>query len=169
VAGVLARWTEAGVPDKASSQNVPPLALLPDRRLPLPRSSMEDQVDSSARPSRVPSPARSRRPAIEHGSSAPAQFHVDQARADTWVVTVIGEVDFANQQRFQAAVDRALAAGPARLVLDLAGVRFMDSSALRILILATQREATVELRAPSRAVQRLLELSGLATLLRIVE
>lgn len=126
-------------------------------------------MDASARPSRVPPRARRRHSAVEHGTDVQAQFHVDQADADTWVVTVVGEVDFANQQRFQAAVDRALAAGPARLVMDLAGVRFMDSSALRILVLATQREATVDLRAPSRAVRRLLEISGLTGLLRIVE
>ena len=98
-----------------------------------------------------------------------AQFYADRARADTWVVTVIGEVDLANRERFEAVVERALQARPAKLIFDLAGVRFMDSSGLGVLIAAAHRGTSVEVRAPSPAVRRLIEISGLAELLRIVE
>jgi anti-anti-sigma factor len=98
-----------------------------------------------------------------------AQFYADQARADTWFVTVIGEVDLANRDQFEAAVEGALHAAPAKLVFDLAGVRFMDSSGLGVLLAAANRTSSVEVRAPSLAVRRLIEISGLSELLRIVE
>ena len=51
-------------------------------------------------------------------------------------------------------------------VVDLAAVTFIDSSGLRALVQAHQARAeagsTLRLRSPSAAVQRLLEISGLA-------
>ena len=51
-------------------------------------------------------------------------------------------------------------------VLDLAGVTFIDSSGLRVLVEAhqarTARGSRLVLRSPSASVQRLLEISGLA-------
>ena len=51
-------------------------------------------------------------------------------------------------------------------VVDLAAVTFIDSSGLRVLVQAHQARAeagsTLRLRSPSAAVQRLLEISGLA-------
>ncbi len=51
-------------------------------------------------------------------------------------------------------------------VIDLAAVTFIDSSGLRVLVQAHQERAeagaTLTLRSPSAAVQRLLEISGLA-------
>jgi anti-anti-sigma factor len=98
-----------------------------------------------------------------------AQFYADQARSDTWFVTVIGEVDLANRDRFEAVVDQALHTAPNKLVFDLAGVRFMDSSGLGVLLAATHRAPSVEVRAPSPAIRRLIEISGLTDLFRIVE
>ena len=51
-------------------------------------------------------------------------------------------------------------------VVDLSAVTFIDSSGLRALVQAHQARveagSTLRLRAPSAAVQRLLEISGLA-------
>ena len=69
----------------------------------------------------------------------------------------------------QAAVELALNAAPAKLIFDLAGVRFMDSSGLGVLIAATHSNASVEVRTPSRPVRRLIQLSGLADMLRLVD
>jgi anti-sigma B factor antagonist len=59
-----------------------------------------------------------------------------------------------------------LAGEPPVEVLDLAGVTFIDSSGLRVIVEAHQRRTAagsrLVLRAPSAAVQRLLEISGLA-------
>ncbi|MGD9995353.1 MAG: STAS domain-containing protein [Ilumatobacteraceae bacterium] len=59
-----------------------------------------------------------------------------------------------------------LPSGEGRLVLDIAKVEFMDSSGLRVIIDVHQRAGeagrTLVLRHPTAAVQRLLEISGLA-------
>jgi len=102
-----------------------------------------------------------------HG--AQAAFYADQSRADTWVVTVIGEVDLGDRDRFDAVVERALAGSPTKLVFDLAGARFLDSSVLRVLAAAAGGTALLEVRTPAPIVRRLIELSGLAELLPIVE
>jgi anti-sigma B factor antagonist len=65
-----------------------------------------------------------------------------------------------------------LAAEPLVEVVDVAGVTFIDSSGLRAIVEAHQARATagsrLVLRAPSAAVQRLLEISGLAGHLDVV-
>ena len=103
----------------------------------------------------------------DHGG--PARFYVNQARADTWFLTVIGEIDVANHAQFAAALEQALRAEPRTLVFDLAGVRFMDSSGIGVLLTAASTTTLVEIRAPSRAIRRLIEVSGVSELFRIVE
>ena len=59
-----------------------------------------------------------------------------------------------------------LSADPPVEVVDVAGVTFIDSSGLRTIVEAHQARAAagtrLVLRSPSAAVQRLLEISGLA-------
>lgn len=102
-------------------------------------------------------------------SGADAQFCANQASADTWVVTVTGEVDLNNHDHFKSAVEQALSGGPAKLIFDLAGVRFMDSSGLAVMLLAAKRAASVEVRAASSAVRRLFQVSGLVGMFPIVQ
>ena len=59
------------------------------------------------------------------------------------VLTVAGELDLIAAPVLQQAVDRVLDQGSARLVLDLSGVRFLDSAGLRVLVSA-QRALTDE-------------------------
>lgn len=106
-------------------------------------------------------------PMSDHG--AQAAFYADQSRADTWVVTVIGEVDLADRDRFDAVVERALADCPAKLVFDLTGARFLDSTVLSVLTTAAGGATSLEVRTPPPIVRRLIELSGLTELLPIVE
>ena len=75
-----------------------------------------------------------------------------------------GEVDPYTTEQLDAAIDEALATDP-RLVLDLAGVTFIDSAGLRSLIRA-QRAAestagSLVLRAPRSSTLRVLEITGL--------
>ena len=59
-----------------------------------------------------------------------------------------------------------LGADPPVEVVDVAGVTFIDSSGLRVIVEAHQSRiaagSRLVLRSPSAAVQRLLEISGLA-------
>ena len=51
-----------------------------------------------------------------------------------WVVTVVGDVDESNAAKLRDALDRVLANGESRLVVDLCRVSFMDSTGLGILV-----------------------------------
>jgi anti-sigma B factor antagonist len=77
-------------------------------------------------------------------------------------LVVVGEID----SHTAPALAERLSGDPEIVVIDLAGVSFIDSSGLRILIEAHRSridaDTSLTLRAPSAAVQRLLEISGLS-------
>lgn len=89
---------------------------------------------------------------------------------DVAVVAVAGELDMATAPALQQAVTRLVDAGQTRLVFDLANVSFCDSTGLSVFIRAQNRSVAaggeVRLAAPQRAVQRVLEVSGLVGVLR---
>jgi stage II sporulation protein AA (anti-sigma F factor antagonist) len=82
------------------------------------------------------------------------------------VLAVTGELDAYTGP----VLSEALAAG-GDVTLDLSGVSFVDSSALRILVQAQQERAAqgarLQLQAPSDVVRRLLDVSGLSELFAI--
>jgi len=55
------------------------------------------------------------------------------------VVTITGEVDLYTAPRLEEALVRACAETPPRVVVNLAGVVYMDSTALRVLTAALKR------------------------------
>lgn len=81
------------------------------------------------------------------------------------LVSISGELDLASADDFLAEVTEAAGDG-ALLVLDLAGVTFMDSTGLGALIKVrnrlVDRGGDVSLAAVSAAVERVLELTGMA-------
>jgi anti-sigma B factor antagonist len=75
------------------------------------------------------------------------------------VINVAGEIDIATCERLRDAIEPHL--GPQQsIVLDFAGVRFMDSACLKVLIQARGRLSadggSLVLRNPSEAARRLL-------------
>jgi anti-anti-sigma factor len=81
------------------------------------------------------------------------------------VITVGGELDGSNVGSLEAAIDSVTAERAERLVFDLSGLRFMDSAGISALIGAAARVDAVELRRPSAAVTRVVELTGLSGVL----
>ena len=82
------------------------------------------------------------------------------------VVRLVGELDMAEAP----ALTEAFAAVDApSIVVDLSGLTFLDSSGLRVLVLAHRADRPLTLRAPSVAVARALTVSGVDQLLRIDE
>jgi anti-sigma B factor antagonist len=81
------------------------------------------------------------------------------------LITVAGEVDISNAAALEAAVAAATARTPERLIFDLAGLRFMDSAGIAVLLAAANNVAAVRLRSPSPTVRRVVELTGLADVL----
>jgi len=80
------------------------------------------------------------------------------------VVRLAGELDLYNAHDVRDALLTALAAGPQRLVVDLAEVSFIDSTALGVLIEARTRlknRRAFLLAGPGLETRRALEVSGL--------
>ena len=80
------------------------------------------------------------------------------------VVELAGELDLYNAEELRSALHDAAAREPSRLVIDLTGVEFIDSTALGVLVEARRRLANRRaflLAGAGRDVRRTLEVSGL--------
>lgn len=83
------------------------------------------------------------------------------------VLVLRGELDPHTAPLLRDQVDLVTADGTTHtLVLDVAGLRFIDSSGLRVIIGAhkemTARSGRLVLRAPTDTTRRLLDITGLA-------
>jgi anti-anti-sigma factor len=81
------------------------------------------------------------------------------------IVTVRGDIDLATAHDLEACVRGALD-GASSVVVDMAGVTFLDSSGLRSLVLlqeeAQSHGTSITLRSTQRNVRRVFDLTGLA-------
>ncbi|HZQ16555.1 MAG TPA: STAS domain-containing protein [Gaiellaceae bacterium] len=82
---------------------------------------------------------------------------------DTVVVNLVGELDLYNAEEVRAGLLDALALEPRRIVVDMADVAFVDSTALGVLIEARSRLGRdgLLLAAPQIETRRALQVSGL--------
>ena len=80
------------------------------------------------------------------------------------IAHVSGEIDMATCERLRDAIEPHLGPGQ-RIVLDLSGVTFMDSSCLSVLVQArgtlSADGGSLILRNPSNAARRVLSISGI--------
>lgn len=85
------------------------------------------------------------------------------------LVRVRGELDLATTPEFETALQGTRA--DARIVIDLSGCEFLDSSGLRALLVGAARSeaegGSVELVAPDSRIRRVLELAHAGEKLRI--
>ena len=82
------------------------------------------------------------------------------------LICVVGELDLATAPQLSAAARAALDQDHGRVVFDLSGLTFMYSSGLRVL-LEIANEATVSVRAASPAVRRVIESTGVDSILEL--
>jgi len=93
---------------------------------------------------------------------------------DHVIVALSGEIDLYTAPRLQSQLAAALRADhPVRLVVDMSGVDFCDSTGMNVL-LAAQRAAreqggNVELSGPRPAVRKILQVTGLESVFTVVE
>lgn len=93
---------------------------------------------------------------------------------DAAVVTLEGELDVAGSAMLEAELDRLVAEhAPARIVLDLSGLDFMDSTGLRLVVLsdAKAREGGWQLLLVrgNESVHRVFEITRMAERLSFKE
>lgn len=98
-------------------------------------------------------------------------MQIDQTERDGFVVlTTTGRFNMVSAPRMKARIDETVAGGSSRIVVDLAGVDFMDSSGLGALIggLKTARQASGDLRiaAAGEQVVTVLRLTNLDRILQ---
>jgi anti-anti-sigma factor len=88
---------------------------------------------------------------------------VVESTAACWVVHVRGEIDIATSPELQDVLERTIDASDLPVIADLSAVEFMDASGLHVLIAAVRRAGggRFAVAAPSPAVRRLLEITGL--------
>ena len=101
--------------------------------------------------------------ATQHEEFRPFEVLVSTG-GDTVRVSPAGEVDMATAGGLQERIDVLLAESPARFVLDLHGVTFMDSTGVRLVLelvrRAEQDSWELIVVAMPHAVRRVFELSG---------
>jgi anti-sigma B factor antagonist len=91
---------------------------------------------------------------------------IEASEEGTETVLVLGgELDPHTAPLLRDQIERSLGAGRVNLVLDLAGLSFIDSSGLRVIISAhkdtAERGGHLVLRSPSPTARRLLDITGL--------
>jgi anti-sigma B factor antagonist len=82
-------------------------------------------------------------------------------------LTLSGELDISSADGFRQAVEDVVGSRPDRLVFDLSGLTFMDSSGIAVMVYAANSVGTVELRHPSAIIKRVVEATGLSEILRL--
>jgi len=100
-----------------------------------------------------------------------ARVSVSRFGTDSFVVAAGGELDLYTSERLREKLGDALARGGRRILVDLTGVSFMDSTALAVLVDAARalRSAggQLVLVADDPRVTRVIEITGLGRVLRI--
>jgi anti-sigma B factor antagonist len=79
------------------------------------------------------------------------------------LVAIAGEADVTNREDLRVALDEEVTREPHVLILDLSGLRFMDSSALHVILQANRaldrHGGMMALVAPQEAVAKMLRLT----------
>jgi len=105
---------------------------------------------------------------------APLSFDTTLSSAGDAVIALAGELDLSGAPALDEEITRMVAGhGVRRVVLDLRGLRFMDSSGLRVVALAARRlEAAgraLTLVRGAETVQRVFEITRMAERLDFVD
>jgi len=97
------------------------------------------------------------------------QFAValERPSRDVAVVVLAGEVDLYTAPRFKDVLLQAIDDGAVHVVVDLADVTFIDSTALGVLVSGGKRlykrSGSLDIGCPDEKIRRILEITGLDT------
>lgn len=115
-------------------------------------------------------------PAVPEPTSGKDRFlvdfdtHVDHLAGEV-VVTVLGEIDMASGPLLWRCLAEAIPEAPRRLVIDLSGTTFIDSTGMAVFIRAQQQlrqqGAELILRTPQASARKILSTTGLDTVITI--
>jgi anti-anti-sigma factor len=87
------------------------------------------------------------------------------------ILDLVGELTYANRTAFRGAVERSKQTGCRHLILNMQGVRFLDSSALGMLALLSQSltvtQGVLSLLNPQSYVREIISLANLHRILPV--
>ena len=102
----------------------------------------------------------------------PFRIDVEPSR-DSVRVAPVGELDIATVEKLRAEVERLPESSFTKLVLDLRGVRFLDSTGLRLVLeldaAATDASQELLIIRGSAVVQRIFEVTQMAERLKFID
>ena len=101
------------------------------------------------------------------GNTADMRFDVVEGGDRSLKVTVSGELDITNIDTLASAVAPALEREPARLVIEVGGLRFADSSAIALWVQWATTVPDVELRHVPPLLRRVVDSMGLTETLKV--
>ena len=94
-----------------------------------------------------------------------------EALVDCIVITPLGRIDSSTVASFMETLLTAVRGGTLPVVLDMRSVPFMNSAALRVLIIAQRdldrRDQRLTVRSPQPSVDELMRVAGLDVLLEV--
>ena len=88
---------------------------------------------------------------------------------DGHVIALSGELDISTAAELDSTLDRLASSPAVRLIFDLSGLRFMDSSGIGALVRAAGRVGAVSIVRPTDGVRRVLAATGLLGILNVVD
>jgi anti-sigma B factor antagonist len=85
------------------------------------------------------------------------------------VVRLTGEIDISNAEPIGDALEAILGPGARRVIVDVAGLDFMDSAGIAMLLRTAARVEAVEIRNPSGIIRRIIECTGLTGIFQLAD
>lgn len=79
----------------------------------------------------------------------------------SFVLTIEGELDLSTTDQLRAAVQDTIASVSGKLVIDIARLRFADSSAIALWVSWSQQVPELEIRNPPPMILRVIQAMGL--------
>lgn len=97
-----------------------------------------------------------------------------RTQGDQTVVAVAGEIDLYTAPRLHSELAGAVSGdGPTRVVVDMAGVEFCDSTGMNVLLAglrrARERGGDLVLAGPRPAVRKILQVTGLESVFTVLD
>lgn len=96
---------------------------------------------------------------------------MERLHGDVLVLMISGKVSYYSRKIFQAVIKNAGTSGARTIIIDLSGVRWMDSAGLGLLVLGylecERRQISLSVVGPQPSIKRLLEDANVASLLPV--